>query len=223
MSARYFHWEDAMKIAVFGGTGRIGQRIVDEALRRGHVVTVVVRDPTKVPPKTNLSATKGDVTVIEHVVAAVSGQEAVVSAVSPGGNAAGNETLVKAARALLDGLKVAGVGRLIVVGGGGSLKVADGKDLVDSPEFPAGWKAPALAHRESLKLFREEGSISWTWMAPPALIEPGERTGKFRTGADRLITDAKGDSRISMEDYAVALIDELEKPRFVRKVMTAAY
>lgn len=212
-----------MKIAIFVATGNIGQRITDEALRRGHVVTAVVRDPTKVPPKEKLSAMKGDVTVIENVTAAASGQDAVISAISPEGNKSGNQVFLKAARSLLDGLKVAGVKRLVVVGGAGSLDVAPGKNLVDTPQFPATWKDAALAHREGLKLFQEDTTLDWTWMAPAAMIEPGDRTGKFRTGADRLIADEKGNSRISMEDYAVALLDELEKPRFIRKRFTAAY
>lgn len=212
-----------MKIAIFGATGHIGQRIADEALRRGHVVTAVARHTEKVPPRENLTAMKGDATVIEHVTAAVSGQDAVVNAISPAGNPSGNQTLVKAARSILDGMKVAGVRRLAVVGGAGSLEVAPGHQLVDTPEFPPALKDVALAHREALNLYQDEGNLEWSWMAPPAVIEPGERTGKFRTGTDRLITDEKKNSRISMEDYAIALLDEIEQPKYVRKRSTAAY
>lgn len=212
-----------MKIAIFGATGRIGQRIADEALRRGHTVTAVVRDPSKVPPKERLSAVKGDVTNPEQVISAVAGQDAVISAVSPEGNESGFGMLSKAARSLLDGLKAADVKRLIFVGGAGSLDVMPGKQLVDTPEFPAGWKAPALAHRDAFNLLKQDTTLDWSWLAPAALIEPGQRTGKFRTGVDQLISDDKGASRISMEDYAVAVLDELEKPRFVRRRATAAY
>jgi putative NADH-flavin reductase len=212
-----------MKIVIFGASGRIGQRISDEALRRGHVVTAAVRDTTKIPPRKNLSSVKADVTVIEDVTAAVSGQDAVVNTTNSAGNAAGDATFLKAARSLLDGLKVAGVKRLIVVGGAGSLEIAPGKQLVDQPDFPAGWKPAALAHREALKLYRQDTALDWTYVSPAAFIEPGSRTGKFHLGTDQLVTDAKGESRISMEDFAVAILDELEKPQFIRRRFTVAY
>ena len=212
-----------MKIVVFGASGRIGQRISDEALRRGHVVTAAVRDTTKIPPRKNLSAVKADITVIEDVTAAASGQDAVVNATSSTGNPAGEAMYLKAARSLQDGMKVAGVRRLIVVGGAGSLEVAPGQQLVDQPAFPPDWKPGALAHREALALYRQDNTLDWTYVSPAALIEPGTRTGKFRVGTDRLVTDSQGESRISMEDFAVAILDELEKPKFIRRRFTVAY
>lgn len=212
-----------MKIVLFGASGRIGQRISDEALRRGHVVTAAVRDTTKIPPRKNLSAVKADVTVIEDVSASASGQDAVINATSSTGNAAGDAMYLKAARSLLDGMKVAGVKRLIVVGGAGSLEVAPGRQLVDQPGFPADWKPGALAHREALGLYRQDQSLEWTYASPAAMIEPGARTGKFRLGTDQLVADSKGESRISMEDFAVAILDELEKPKFIRRRFTVAY
>ncbi len=132
--------------------------------------------------------------------------------------------MVDAARAQIAGLKAAGVKRLIVVGGAGSLEVAPGVQVVDTPEFPAAWKGIALAHRDALEVYRKEGGeLEWTYFSPPALIEPGERTGKFRVGSDQLLVDGTGQSQISAEDYAIALLDEVETPRHVRKRFTAAY
>jgi uncharacterized protein len=202
-----------MKIALFGARGTIGQRIAAEARSRGHEVTALGRE-------TNVTDAKA-------VARAVAGHDAVISAVGPGlgEDAAPPDLLPRAARALLDGLRLAGVKRLLVVGGAGSLEVAPGKQLVDQPEFPASWKPVALAHRDALDVYRGErgGEVEWTYVSPAALIQPGARTGRYRTGGDRLLVDASGQSRISAEDYAVALLDELEKPKSVRKRITVAY
>jgi uncharacterized protein len=128
----------------------------------------------------------------------------------------------KVARSLIEGVGKAGVKRLIVVGGAGSLEVAPGVRLVDTPQFPAGWKGIALSHADSLPIYRK-AALDWTYVSPAAFIEPGQRTGKYRTGGDQLLTDAKGESRISAEDFAVAVVDELEQKRHVRKRITVAY
>jgi uncharacterized protein len=134
------------------------------------------------------------------------------------------QTIVDAAHALIAGLKTAGVRRLVVVGGAGSLEVASGVHLVDTPEFPAAWKGVALAHRDALSVYRAEaGDLDWTYVNPAAFIAPGERTGTFRLGGDRLMTDAHGQSRVSAEDFAIALLDEVEHPRHVRQRFTVAY
>jgi hypothetical protein len=127
-----------------------------------------------------------------------------------------------AVRALITGLGEASVKRLIVVGGAGSLEVAPGVQLVDTPSFPPGWMAIALAHRDVLPILKES-DLDWTCFSPAALIEPGQRTGRFRLGGTRLVADDHGESRISVEDYAVALVDELENPRHVRQQFTAGY
>jgi uncharacterized protein len=125
---------------------------------------------------------------------------------------------------MLAGLSRAGVKRLVWVGGGGSLEVAPGVRLVDTPAFPAEYKAEALAQAEALKLFRSSsGNVEWSYLSPPAIIQPGQRTGRYRTGTDQLLTDDKGESRISVEDYAVALMDEVERPARSRKRFTVAY
>ena len=131
--------------------------------------------------------------------------------------------LVDAAHALMEGLRKAGTRRLLVVGGAGSLEVAPGKLLMDTPEFPAAWKSLAKSAADALAVYRREKVLEWTYLSPAGFIEPGDRTGKYRTGDDTLVTDGQGKSFISMEDYAVAVVDELEKPRHVRKRFTVAY
>jgi hypothetical protein len=158
----------------------------------------------------------------DKVAEIVAGHDAVVSAFAPGFE--NLDLLVSATRSLIAGLTKAGVKRLIMVGGAGSLEVAPGLQLVDAPQFPADWKGIALIHRDALDVLKAEGGeLEWTNFSPPALIEPGERTGQFRLGKDNLIADAEGNSRISAEDYAVALVDELEKPQHIRERFTIGY
>lgn len=193
-----------MKTVLFGATGMIGRRIEAELKRRGHEV----------------DAPRRDVLDPASIAAAAQGADALLSAYGPG--AEGDvSAVVRAATALVEGAKKAGVRRLIAVGGAGSLK-AGGADLVESPRFPAAWKGIAQAHREALAVFRASG-LDWTFYAPPAMIEPGTRTGKYRTGGGSLLADANGESRISAEDYAAAFVDELETPRRAGNISTAAY
>ena len=211
-----------MKIALIGATGTIGRRIAAEALQRGHQITAVLRQPKKLGDD-RLKAVQGDVTDPASLAKAVAGHDAVISAVGPAQG--GPPTLpAYAARALVHALPKAGVKRLIVVGGAGSLEVKPGLQLVDTPEFPAAWKPVALSHRDSLKIFRDSGSaLDWTYVSPAALIEPGVRAGKYRTGGDQLLVDGKGRSYITAEDFAAALLDELENPKNLKRRMTVAY
>jgi len=124
---------------------------------------------------------------------------------------------------VINGLKKAGVKRLLVVGGAGSLEVKPGLQLVDRPEFPSEYKQGSLAVREALNILRKETSLEWTFLSPSAVLEPGRRTGTFRLGMDQLLTDAKGESRISVEDLAIALIDELENLKHIRRRFTVGY
>ncbi|RKF49531.1 NAD(P)-dependent oxidoreductase [Paraburkholderia fungorum] len=211
-----------LKIALFGATGTIGSRIAAEAARRGHQVTALARNPARVPADVaNVKAAQADLLDAASVSAAVRGHDAVASAYAPPhGDPA---VLSQATHALVDGVRAAGVKRLVVVGGAGSLEVAPGKQLVDTDGFPDAYKAVALAHRDAFDYYRGISDLDWTFFAPAALIAPGERTGKFRTGANSLIADAEGNSRISAEDYAIAFVDELEQGRFVRQIATVAY
>ncbi|KVE29406.1 3-beta hydroxysteroid dehydrogenase [Burkholderia singularis] len=208
-----------LKIALFGATGMIGSRIAAEAARRGHQVTALSRRPAA--DEQHASTKAADLFDPASVAAALAGHDVVASAYGPKQEDA--EKIVSAAKALVDGARGAGVKRVVVVGGAGTLEVAPGKQLVDSEGFPEAYKAVALAHRDAFNYLTTVQDLDWTFFSPAALIQPGERTGRFRTGAGKLITDAQGNSTISAEDYAVAFVDELEQNRFIRQAATAAY
>jgi putative NADH-flavin reductase len=212
-----------MKIALFGASGTIGQRIAQEALKRGHEVTAIVRDPSRIElSNPQLTVKRGNVLNPDSVTQVVAEHDVVVSAIGPSQNQPA-PALSEAAHSLLDGVKLAGVKRLLVVGGAGSLEVAPGVQLVDTPDFPAAWKPVAQAHRDALEVYRQNNDLDWTYFSPAAFIAPGERTGKYRLGTEQLVTNEQGESRISAEDYAVALLDEIEQPRFIRQRFTVAY
>jgi len=210
-----------MKIALIGASGNVGQRILQEALTRGHQVAAIVRDPARITQKDEkLCVVAGDLLNGESLSQAVAGYDVVISAYGP---SLGAENTMKAmAQKLIDAVKQAGVQRLLIVGGAGSLEVASGLKLVNAPNFPEAWKAVALAASEALEVYRK-ADLDWTYFSPAAMFQPGERTGTFRIGTDQLVVDEKGESRISTEDYAIAMLDEVEKPRFIRKRFTIAY
>lgn len=211
-----------MKIALFGATGMIGKRILTEALERGHEVTAIVRDRARLGVQhERLAVVTGDIFHTARVAEVVRGHEVVISAFGP--KMGEEQTLLEATQSLIAGVKKAGVSRLIAVGGAGSLEVAKGVQLVDTPEFPDFIKPIALAHREALEMYRQEKELDWTNVSPAALIEPGERTGTYRIGTDQLVVNEQGESRISVEDYAVAILDEVENPRFSRMRFTVGY
>jgi putative NADH-flavin reductase len=212
-----------MKIAVFGAGGRIGSRLVVEALRRGHDVTAAVRHPENyTKTHEHLKVAKADLFNSQDVETAAFNQDAVVVSYSPT-NGAPASTLTEVVVPIINGLRQAHVKRLVIVGGAGSLEIAPGKQLVDTRGFPAAYKPTALAHREALKIYQKEKDLEWTYVSPAAEIAPGERTGKFRTGTNQLLTDAQGRSFISREDFAVAIVDEIENPIHVRERFTVAY
>ncbi|AIY39299.1 Rrf2-linked NADH-flavin reductase [Collimonas arenae] len=203
-----------MKIAIIGATGNAGSRIAAEALRRGHSVTGIARsaDPAKAPAGVELR--QGDATQPEQLAALIRGQDVVVSAAK--------FSVLKAAT-LLQGVKSAGVKRLLVVGGAASLETAPGVTLLDSPNFPAEYKVEAVPGKQFLDDLRAETEVDWTFLSPPAMFAPGERTGVFRVGQNQLMADAQGKSHISMEDYAIALLDEIEQPKHLKQRFTVAY
>ena len=213
-----------MRIALFGATGHIGHAILDEALARGHEVTAIVRDPARLDRRhERLSVITGDVARPETWLAAVHGSDAAVASLSARRD--GDQALLVAnARTLLERLPDAGVPRLVWVGGAGSLEVASGLRLLDTPNFPAEWKPEAEAHARALDAFRaSDSAIDWTVLSPAALIEDGERSGRYRIGGDQLLVDAEGNSRISVADYAIALLDRVEKHDASRRRITVAY
>jgi len=203
-----------MKIAHFGATGNVGSRIVAEALQRGHEVTAIARHPEKLKPHPKLTLQQGDVNNQTDVVRLAAGHDAVISSVK--------FQLIRP-NILIAGVKQARVKRLLVVGGAGTLEVAPGVQLLDTPGFPDAYKAEALGGREFLKVLRAEQDLEWTFLCPSAEFMPGQRTGKFRLGEDRLLSLPNGESKISMEDFAIAMIDELEKPKHVRERFTVGY
>jgi uncharacterized protein len=210
-----------MNVVLYGATGMIGSRILKELVSRGHTVTAVVRSAGTVPEMPGVRAESGDVLDSERVASTAKGIDVAICAISPGFESPG-KVVTEAFESLIRGLNQAGVRRLITVGGAGSLEVAPGLELVDAPDFPPAWKAIALAHRDALQILKN-CNLDWTSLSPAALIEPGERTGKFRLGTDQLLVDQKGASRISAEDYAIALVDELEHPKHIRQRFAVAY
>ena len=216
-----------MKIVLFGETGNVGRCVAAEALSRGHELVGVVRDPGAVAASDpRIRRVKGDATKADSVAEIVKGADAVVSAISPRPNARGlaAPSLVANARAVIAGLRRAGVKRVLFVGGAGSLEVAPGQQLVDQPGFPEAYRAEALEGREALGVWRSEaGGLDWSFLSPAAEIAPGERTGRYRTTGDQFLVDAAGKSFITFEDYAVAVLDELEHPRHVGRRFGVAY
>lgn len=214
------------RVAIFGANGTIGSRIVEEALSRGHDVTAVVRDPAKFSTAhENLTVSEGDVLNVASVVAASEDQDVVVSAVGGSDGPGTIATIKPAAETLVDGLRSLGADapRLIAVGGAGSLRTPDGKQVWDAEGLPEFLLQIMHAHGDALDYYRTVSDVRWTNITPAADIEPGDRTGTYRTAADDLLTDDAGQSRISTEDFAVAVVDEIERPRHTGRRFTVAY
>jgi uncharacterized protein len=213
-----------MKIALIGATGFIGSAILKEALARGHQVTAIVRHPEKLAKHEHLTAQKGDITDEAQAAALLAGHEAVISAYAPDRDAKDVYSMyISTYRTIMNAMKKAGVKRLLVVGGAGSLEVAPGVQIVDTGAIPEAWKPGVLGTREALYILRADNKLEWTYLSPSQNIAPGDRTGKFRLGYDQLLKDDKGKSHISVEDYAVAMVDELEKPQHIRQRFTVGY
>lgn len=211
-----------MKIAVVSASGRIGSRTVQEALNRGHEVVAVVRDPAKVTIQhPHLTVVKGDATDLNSLSQAVAGVGVIISAYSPGFMPTDDQSLFSVVAKNLIAVAKNGA-RVIVVGGAGSLEVAPGVKLFDTPEFPDFVRPHAKGSAAALELLRAS-DVNWTYVSPAINIEPGTRTGHYRTALENPIFDAQGKSDISMEDYAIALIDEVEKPQFERMRFTVGY
>ncbi len=213
-----------MRITVLGAAGKVGSRVVVEALSRGHEVIAVVRNSAgfnDLPAAANARA--GDVSNVEDVVKVSAGQDLVISATRP---APGNESNIgQTTRSLMDGLAQTGV-RLLVVGGAATLTVrgTGGKTVIEDSNFlPVAARHIGKASADQFDVCRAETRVDWAYLSPPAHLEPGERTGNYRLGTDELLLDAEGNSTISMEDLAVVLLDEAERPKHHRTRFTAAY
>ncbi|UUY08542.1 NAD(P)-dependent oxidoreductase [Pseudomonas sp. J452] len=213
-----------MKIALIGATGYVGAALLEEALNRGHQVTALVRHPEKLPQHASLTAVQADVHDVDALSAQLRGHDAVLSAFNPGwGNAEIRQQFIAGSQAIVAATKAAGVTRLLVVGGAGSLFVAPGLQLIDTPDFPAEYKEGAEGARQVLNQLREEHELQWTFLSPAALLQPGPRTGKFRLGSEQLLMNGDAPGHISVADLAVALLDETEQPQHIRQRFTLAY
>jgi uncharacterized protein len=214
-----------MKVVVFGASGAIGRAITAELLVRGHTVTAASRSGAMVEGLVVQTVT-GDAADPASVARLAAGQDAVASAIGPRRSTGEDPeaSLLGAARGLAEGMRRAGVRRLVVVGGAGSLEVAPGQRLVDTPSFPSVAKPVALAHARALdEVYYEIEELDWTYISPAAVIGPGERTGEFRIGGDQLLADESGESRISIPDFAIAFADEIEHGDEFRRRITVAY
>jgi len=217
-----------MKIALIGATGFVGSATLQELVRRGHQVVAIVRHPEKVPAEAGVTAVQADVNSPDAVAAAVRGSDAVISAFNPGWDHPDlYNAFMAGSQAITVGTAQAGVSRLLVVGGAGSLFVAPGVQLVDTPNFtdhvPPNIVPGAKAARDALTALQSPDTpVTWTFLSPPAMLAPGDRTGQYRLGGDQLLMDGEQPAGISVADLAVALVDELEQNRHPRQRFTVA-
>jgi len=213
-----------MKLALIGASGFVGAAALQEALDRGHQVTGIVRNPAKLPQHAALNAVAGDAYNAEALAAHFKGHDAVIHAFNPGwGTADIRERFIQGSQAIIAASKQADVQRLLVVGGAGSLYVAPGLQLIDTPDFPAEYKEGAEGARQALNLLKAETALAWSFISPPALLQPGARSGQFRIGGDQLLMNGDAPAQISVADLAVAIIDELERPHHLRQRFTVGY
>ncbi|WLT33290.1 NAD(P)-dependent oxidoreductase [Geothrix sp. PMB-07] len=212
-----------MNITLIGASGFIGSGLLKEALSRGHQVTALVTRPDRLAPHPQLRVLQADIADTPTLANLLRGHDAVISAFSGHAQPDVRGYYVKGMQSLIAAVKESGVPRLLVVGGAGSLDIAPGQQLLDSPDFPAEYRGTAEGNRDILTLLRADTHLDWTMLSPSASIHPGERTGQFRLGEDTLLVDASGTSHISLEDYAVAMLDELERPTHVRRRFTVGY
>lgn len=208
-----------MKVTLYGASGMIGSRILDELLSRRHDVIAVARNPSRIK-RTEAEALAGDVLDARGVAETVRGSDAVISAYAPPETA--TQLLVQATKSLLSALEVSGVRRFLMVGGAGNLEVAPGVPIVDTPHFPPEWISHGRAHKDAFCVL-QQSNLDWTSLSPAAQIQPGERTGRFRLSGSSFMADRNGNSSISAEDFALALVDELDHPRHVRELLGVVY
>ncbi|MGQ5718110.1 NAD(P)-dependent oxidoreductase [Pseudochrobactrum asaccharolyticum] len=211
------------KIAIIGASGYVGTALLNEAVKRGHQVSALVRHPEKIAANANVAVVKADVLDTDGLAALLKGHDLVISAYNPGWQEADIRNIhIKGSKSITEAVKKAGIKRLIAVGGAGSLEI-NGQQLVDSPEFPAEYKEGALGARQALNDLKAENALDWSFVSPAILLVPGEATGTFRLGKDSPVFDDKGESKITVGDLAVAILDEAEQGKHIRQRFTAAY
>ncbi|HFQ6068873.1 TPA: NAD(P)-dependent oxidoreductase [Pseudomonas aeruginosa] len=216
-----------MKVVVLAATGKAGRATISELLSRGHDVTAVARSPEKLP--SSIASVADDLSSAERLAEIIKGADAVVSAFGPStedsryfSDVSYTDQLVSVTERVIDAVAKTGVPRLLVVGGAGSLWLSPGVTVLDSGHWPEQYIPIAKSHVKAFSALKASG-INWTYFSPPMMIAPGIRTGKFRLGGDDVIFDDKGKNWISFEDYAVALVDELEQPAHERGRFTIGY
>jgi putative NADH-flavin reductase len=213
-----------MKVALIGASGFVGSAILDEAVSRGYQVTAIARNTDKVKKDAGVTAVSADVNNVEALAAALTGHDAVISSFNPGwADANLHDNFIKGSEAIQEAARKSGVKRLLVIGGAGSLEVAPGLQLVDTPEFPAEWKTGANAAREYLNILRKEEELDWTFLSPAINLHPGERTGVFRLGTENPVFDENGKNEITVADLAVAALNELENNEYIKARFTLGY
>ena len=212
-----------MKIALIGASGFVGSAVLKEAVARHHDVIGLARNPDKIEKTPRVTARKADVNDTKALADAIDGAEVVIAAyVGPRGTSdiyavhrAGSASIIQAA-------KTAGK-RILIVGGAGSLVAPDGSQFVDSEQFPKEYKDESLAARDVLADVQKEATLDWTFLSPPFVLTPGERSGQYRRGLDNPVFNERGESTITTADLAVAVVDEIEKPQHSRKRFTVGY
>jgi len=209
-----------MKVVLYGASGRAGSRILNELLERGHEVIAVARNADALKQRKDITTAIDDLSDVSRTAQVIQGADAVISAYAPPQNDTGE--LVSVTQRLVEAIASSAVPRFLMVGGAGSLEVSPGLSLTNSGKLPPEWLPIALAHQRALEILRAS-AIDWTSLCPAAYFDPGLRTGRFRLGTDNLIADEKGESRISMEDYAIAMVDELENPNHRRQRFSVGY
>jgi uncharacterized protein len=215
--------EHPMKIALIGASGFIGSGLREEALARGHAVTALVSNPAKLAAAPGLAVRGVDVNDTAALAAVLAGHDLVISAFSGHAQADVRAAYGRGFQSIVQAVKQAGVRRLLVVGGAGSLEIAPGQQLLDSPGFPAEYRGSAEGARDALGWLRNEPALDWTVLSPSMAIVPGPRTGRFRLGRDQVLFAEDGKSEISVADYAIAMLDEAETPQHPRQRFTVGY
>lgn len=212
-----------MKIALIGASGFVGTAILNDAINRGHSVTAIVRDLSKVKPHPQVTAVAVDAQDPQALAEVLKGHDRVISAYNPGWAAPDiHDQYLKGAKAII-AAAVTAHSWLLVVGGAGSLEVAPGVQLVDTPDFPAEWKQGALAARDGLTALRRETALDWRFVSPPVFLEPGEKRGGYRLGDDRVLFSGEQPAGITVADLADGILDEVEKPAHLRQRFTLGY
>lgn len=212
-----------MKVALIGATGFVGSAILKEAQFRGFEITAIARDSSKVQTGASITAVSADINDVDALASILSGHDAVINSFNAGwANPNLYNDFLEGCKHIQAAVKKSGVKRLLIIGGAGSLYAGD-KQLVDTPEFPTDWKVGASAARDYLNVIREEEDLDWTFLSPAINLHPGERTGCFRIGNEHPVSDTEGKSDISVEDLAVAAINELEENQFIKARFTVGY